>query len=319
MKLNDAVEKFIENITVTDKQTTVIDGAFNNIESKLKDDKSSLSVKEVFLNGSYVRDTMIRPLDDIDIFAVIDKYDYTDNNERPNPQSVLTKFKNYLNGLSDYKDKVSQDRPCVTISLDKIHIDVLPALREHGILYIPNESLDGWTFTDPISHTANLDTVNDNSGGKVKDVVKGVKSWKRQKDLKIPSFHIEEVAMDIFPYSMIPNIEEGLRKWFSSAHLYLKKDRFNTSNQYEAAVSAVKKVSALLKEAKEKVDNQKEAEAVKIWHDIFGKDFPLLSEDDAKRMSSLLSNGGLKYGATTGLSSITGHAVAASKGFYGEE
>lgn len=319
MKLNDAVEKFIENITVTDKQTTVIDGAFNNIESKLKDDKSSLSVKEVFLNGSYVRDTMIRPLDDIDVFAVIDKYDYTDNNERPNPQSVLTKFKNYLNGLSDYKDKVSQDRPCVTISLGKIHIDVLPALREYGILYIPNESLDGWTFTDPKSHTASLDTVNDNSGGKVKDVVKGVKSWKRQKDLKIPSFHIEEVAMDIFPYSMIPNIEEGLRKWFSSAHLYLKKDRFNTPNQYEAAVSAVKKVSALLKEAKEKVDNQKEAEAVKIWHDIFGKDFPTISEDDAKRMSSLLSNGGLKYGATTGFSSITGHAVAASKGFYGEE
>lgn len=319
MKLNDAVEKFIENATVTDKQTTVIEGAFSNIESKLTDDKSGLSVKEVFLNGSYVRDTMIRPLDDIDVFAVIDKADYTDDDEDPNPQSILTKFRNYLNGLSDYKDKVSQDRPCVTISLDKIHIDVLPALRKYGVLYIPNESLDGWIITDPKLHTANLDTVNGNRDGKVKDVVKGVKSWKKQNNLKIPSFHIEEVAISIFSNGSISNMEEGIRKWFSSAHLYLEKGRFNTSNQYDAAVSAVKKVAAQLKGAKEKVDNQKESEAVKIWHDIFGKDFPTISEGDAKRMGSLLINGGLRYGATTGFFSTTGHEVAASKGFYGEE
>lgn len=156
MTLDKAIDKFVGNITVTDKQEDVIDSAFSNIESLLLDEDCTLSVKDVFLNGSYVRDTMIRPLDDIDVFAVLDAADYYENGVRPNPQSVLTKFKNYLDGLPDYKDKVSQDRPCVTIELSKLKIDVLPALSEYGALHIPNESLTGWIFTDPKTHTSCL-------------------------------------------------------------------------------------------------------------------------------------------------------------------
>lgn len=319
MTLNKAIDGFIENISVTDKQEDVIDGAHSNIESHLMDEDSPLSVKEVFLNGSYVRDTMIRPLDDIDIFAVIDKSDYNDNGERPNPQTVLTKFKDYLNGIPDYKDKVSQDRPCVTITLNKLHIDVLPALREWGLLYIPNEGLDGWILTDPKTHTQNLDSVNDLRNGMVKDVVKAVKSWKRLNDLRIPSFHIEEIAISIFGFYSLDNLEEGIRKWYINAEYYIKKDRFNTEQQYENARDSINDVADKLKDAKSKKDNKNESGAIKIWHEVFGKDFPTISEEDAKKMSGLLKGGKLKYEATTGLSAVTGHAVAASKGFYGEE
>lgn len=319
MTLNKAIKDFIENISVTDKQEDVIDAAYSNIESNLLDEDCPLAVKEVFLNGSYVRDTMIRPLDDIDIFAVIDKSDYNDNGERPNPQTVLTKFKDYLNGIPDYEDKVSQDRPCVTITLQKIHIDVLPALREWGVLYIPNENLDGWILTDPKTHTQNLDSVNDLRDGMVKDVVKAIKSWKRLKDLRIPSFHIEEIAIGIFNSYSFNNLEEGIRKWYNYAEYYIQTDRFNTVKQYNTALDAIKGVSEKLTDAKSKKDNDNEPAAIKIWHEVFGKDFPTISEEDAKNMSSLLTSGKLKYGAATGLSAVTGHAVAASKGFYGEE
>lgn len=319
MTLNKAIKDFIENISVTDKQEDVIDAAYSNIESNLLDEDCPLAVKEVFLNGSYVRDTMIRPLDDIDIFAVIDKSDYNDNGERPNPQTVLTKFKDYLNGIPDYEDKVSQDRPCVTITLQKIHIDVLPALREWGVLYIPNENLDGWILTDPKTHTQNLDSVNDLRDGMVKDVVKAIKSWKRLKDLRIPSFHIEEIAIGIFNSYSFNNLEEGIRKWYNYAEYYIQTDRFNTVKQYNTALDAIKGVSEKLTDAKSKKDNDNEPAAIKIWHEVFGKDFPTISEEDAKNMSSLLTCGKLKYGAATGLSAVTGHAVAASKGFYGEE
>lgn len=319
MTLNKAIKDFIENISVTDKQEDVIDAAYSNIESNLLDDDCPLAVKEVFLNGSYVRDTMIRPLDDIDIFAVIDKSDYNDNGERPNPQTVLTKFKDYLNGIPDYEDKVSQDRPCVTITLQKLHIDVLPALREWGVLYIPNENLDGWILTDPKTHTQNLDSVNDLRDGMVKDVVKAIKSWKRLKDLRIPSFHIEEIAIGIFNSYSFYNLEEGIRKWFNYAEYYIQTDRFNTVKQYNTAFDAIKGVSEKLTDAKSKKDNDNEPAAIKIWHEVFGKDFPTISEEDAQKMSSLLTSGKLKYGAATGLSAVTGHAVAASKGFYGEE
>lgn len=319
MKLDKAIDKFVENITVTDKQEDVIDGAFSNIESSLLDKDSTLSVKEVFLNGSYVRDTMIRPLDDIDVFAVLDAVDYYENGARPNPQTVLAKFKSYLNRLPDYNNKVSQDRPCITIELSKLKIDVLPSLREHGALHIPNESLTGWIFTNPKTHTSMLDDVNNLRNGKVKNIIKAVKSWKKQNDYKIPSFHIEEIAISIFNTYSFSNLEEGIRKWFEYARYYIEKDRFNAENQYNAVLKAINAVADKLSDAKSKLDGKKEAEAVKIWHDIFGKDFPTISEEDAKKMSTLLSEGRLKYGAATGLSEVCGHAVAPSKGFYGKE
>ena len=96
MTLKFAIKEFIGNITVTDKQEESIDASYNNLCKHLTNEESNLSVKEVFLNGSYVRDTMIKPLDDIDVFAVIDKDDYNDNGTRPNPQTVLTKFKNVV-------------------------------------------------------------------------------------------------------------------------------------------------------------------------------------------------------------------------------
>lgn len=318
MNLNNAIEGFIKNITVTDKQEDVINGAFNNIKNNLLDKECSLSVKDVFLNGSYVRDTIIRPLDDIDIFAVIDKSDYNDHGERPNPQTTLTAFKEFLNSIPDYTNKVSQSRPCITLTLNKLQIDVLPALREFGMLYIPNEKLDGWIFTNPKTHTANLESVNTLRGGMVKNVVKAVKSWKRQNEYKIPSFHVEEIAINIFNAYSFNEYEEGIRLWFSYAKYHINKERFNTEKQYNTTLDAINNVAENLNDAKSKKDNKNESAAIKIWHDIFGKDFPTISEEDAKNMSNLLTSGKLKYGASTGLSAVSGHTIAASKGFYGE-
>lgn len=319
MTLKFAINEFIGNITVTDKQEESIDASYNNLCKHLTNEESNLSVKEVFLNGSYVRDTMIKPLDDIDVFAVIDKDDYNDNGTRPNPQTVLTKFKNYLNGLNDYKDKVSQSRPCVTITLSKIHIDVLPALREHDSLYIPNESLSGWILTDPKTHTQNIETASKNSSGMIKDVIKAVKSWKKDHEYKIPSFHVEEVAINIFNAYSYQSVEEGIRKWFTKAKYYISQDRFNSDTQYDDTIDAVKEVAKQLEEARRKDDDKKTSEAIRIWHDIFGPQFPTISKDEAKDIGAKLSEGTLRYSATAGLSTCAGRVMGASKGFYGEE
>lgn len=319
MTIQFAVKDFIGNITVTDKQEKTIDASYSNLEKHLMDDDCNLAIKEVFLNGSYIRDTMIKPLDDIDVFAVIDKEDYNDNGDRPNPQTVLTKFKNYLNGLSDYKDKVSQSRPCVTISLSKFHIDVLPALSEYGMLYIPNESLTDWIFTDPASHTQRLETASKCSTGIIKDVIKAVKHWKREKGYKVPSFHVEEVAMSVYNIYSFQSIEEGIMKWFSKAEYYLSKGRFNTEKQYDDTIEAVKSVSALLDEAKKLDDSGKTTDALSIWHDVFGSKFPTVSEEEARLFGEKLSQGTLRYSTTAGLSANVGRIMGASKGFYGEE
>ena len=318
MTLLQAIQKLVENITVTDRQEENIDNSFNNLKSNLEKEDSGLSVKRVFLNGSYERDTIIRPSDDIDLFAVIDFDDYKDEyGSRPNPQSVLTKFKNYLNGIADYKDKVKQDRPCVTVFLSDKNFDVLPSLLESGAHYIPSQDLSVWILTDPETHSNTLNQVHANRGYKVKPIVKAVKYWKRENKVNIPSFHVEEIAIDIFNYYTFTNLEEGIRLLFENAEGQLDINRFKSFDEYEK-VKKINKVKDKLTEAKQFIDDKNEPDAIKIWKKIFDKEFPTIDTFEAKNFSKSLSEGSLKYSSVAGLSTTAGSAIASSKGFYGE-
>ena len=316
--LLQSIEKFIDNITVTDRQEESINASFNNLKENLLKKDNSLAVKEVFLNGSYERDTIIRPLGDIDLFAIIDHTDYAERGQDPKPQTVLTKFKDYLNGLKDYKDKVKQDRPCVTVVLSDKDFDVLPAMRKNGCLYIPNCELSGWTITDPKTHTTNLNDVHRKRHYKVKDIVKAVIQWKRDNDLSIPSFHIEEIAIDTFNLVDFSNFEEGIRLWFTDAPYFLNGARFKSNTEYTKIKELIQTVNGKLIEAQKLNDEKKTGEAKKIWKEIFGKEFPTLDDDEARAFSSSLSNGTLKYSAAAGLSTSVGTSMAASGGFYGD-
>lgn len=316
--LLQSISDLIENISVTDRQEANIEASFQNLKTCLTKEESGLSVKEVFLNGSYERDTIIRPLDDVDLFAVIDESEYCVNGVDPKPQTVLTNFKNYLNGLADYKDKVKQDRPCVTVVLSDKNFDVLPSLRKSGALYIPNEALDGWIFTDPKTHTSSLYEVHKRRSNRVKNVVKAIKYWKRENKQNIPSFHVEEVAINVFNLYDFTNYEEGIRLWFNHAEGFLNSGKFKSYDEYDKVKSKIRSAKDKLNEAKKLNDEKKVAEAKKIWKDIFGKEFPVLDKDEAKSFSESLSNGSLKHSAAVGLSNTVGTALAASKGFYGE-
>ncbi len=315
------IDDFIDNITVTDRQEDNIRASINNLTAHLKTKTNELYVKEVFTNGSYERDTIIRPLNDIDLFAVLKKDDWSDENGNlPNPQSVLSKFKDYLNSLNDYKDKVKQDRPCVTIILSDKNFDVLPSFEEPGGGYlIPNHDLKSWIYSYPEQLTEDLDAIHREKNYKVKPVIKAIKNWNRENTELTPSFHIEEVAISIFRSNNFKNFEEGIRIWFKNAEFYLSRDKYKSENEYSSALNKIQKVKVKLNDAKELYDNSKEADAILIWKDVFGKEFPTVDLEEAKNFSKSLSDGNLKIGASGLLSSTIGKTIPASKGFYGEK
>jgi hypothetical protein len=318
--LLQCIDALIENITVTDRQEDNIKSSITNLTNWLKKENSDLHVKEVFTNGSYERDTIIRPLNDIDLFAVLKKEDWEDENgNSPNPQSVLTKFRNYLNEISDYKDKVTQDRPCVTIELSDKNFDVLPSFEQMGGGYlIPNYDLKSWTYSYPEQLTTNLDGIHRTRNYKVKPIIKAVKYWNRENNKLIPSYHIEEAAINIFQINNFKNYEEAIRLWFNNAEYQLQSSKFKSNDDHTAAINKIKRVKDKLNNAKKLSDEGKEGEAIKIWKDIFGKEFPTVNEEEAKNFSKALTEGSLKI-STTGTLSMTGSkSIPASKGFYGE-
>lgn len=314
------IKEMIDNISVTDKQEDTINTSTNNLSNHLTKDKNDLDIDSTFVNGSYERDTMVRPLDDVDIFAVLNRDEWTDDyGNLPKPQAVLTKIKNKLNSISDYKDKVTQDRPCVTVTLKAINFDVLPSFEESfGGYLIPNYDLESWTYSYPEQLTNNLNDSHRNNDYKLKDVIKAVKYWNRENKKLIPSFQIEETMISYFNINKITNYEEAIRLWFNNAEYYLEKNKFKTNNQYDDAIKKIKSVRDKLNKAREHTDNKENDEAIQIWKEVFGKEIRLSDVEEAKAFSKKLSEGSLKAASTGAISSSVGRNIPASKGFYGD-
>jgi len=319
LTLLQCIDTLIDNISVSDRQEENIKASVSNIEGYLNDKENGLSVSRTFTNGSYERDTIIRPLDDIDIFAVLKRDDWKDvYGQLPNPQSVLSKFKNYLNGLNDYKDKVSQNRPCVTVELSDKDFDILPSFELVGGGYeIPNHDLKSWITTYPEQLTSDLEYTHKKCNYKLKQLIKVIKYWNRDKGKVIPSFHVEEVAINIFKINSFKNYEEAIRLWFNNAEYNLKSYKLNSNDEYNAIMKKIKSVRDKLNDAKAKYDDGKEGDAIQIWKDVFGKEFPTVDIEEAKQFSKSLSEGSLKVGASGLLSTTVGKAVSSSKGFFG--
>lgn len=316
--LLQSINQLIDNITVTDRQEENIRQSLSNIDGYLLKKESGLNITRTFTNGSYERDTNIRPLDDIDMFAVLDfekwKNEY---GNYPNPQSVLSRMKNYLNDLNDYKDKVKQDRPCVTIELSNKSFDVLPSFEQPGGGYlIPNYDLKSWTYSYPEQLTKDLDDTHKLRNYKLKPTIKIIKYWNREIGKLIPSYHIEEIAINIFKVNTFVNYEESVRLWFNNAEYHMQSIKFNSNDDYNAALKKIKKVRDKLNDAKKKLDDGKENEALLIWKDVFGKEFPTVDVEEAKSLSKALTEGGLKIGSSGALSTSVGTAISASKGFF---
>lgn len=318
--LLQCIETMISNISVSDRQEEKIKSSLSNIEGYLKNEENDLNVSRTFTTGSYERDTIIRPLNDIDLFAVLKKDNWKDEyGNLPKPQSVLTKIKNYLNSLNDYKDKVKQDRPCVTIVLSDKDFDILPSFEVvNGGYSIPNEDLETWTYSYPELLATNLDSTHRLRKYKVKPVIKVLKYWNREHNKFIPSYHIEETAINIYLVNDFINYEEGIRLWFNNAEYHLQSNKFRSNDEYETVIKRVRRVKEKLNNAKNELDKDKEGEAIKIWKDIFGTEFPTVDIEEAKNFSKSLSEGSLKIASSGSISTSIGRNVPKSGGFYGE-
>lgn len=224
-----------------------------------------------------------------------------------------------MNDQNDYKGKVRQDRPCVTVELSNKSFDILPAFEQIKGYLMPNYNLESWIPTCPKILTENLKDAHRGYSYKLKDIIRVIKYWNKLNGKMIPSFHIEEVAIKIFKFKTFENFEKSIREWFEKAECNLESNKFKSNTQYDDFKNKLNRTKTKLQNAKEFLDKDNQYEAKKIWKDVFGKEFPTVNEEEAKLFSKHLNEGTLKATNTGLLSTTLGKTMAASKGFYGEE
>ena len=98
----------------------------------------------------------------------------------------------------------------------------------------------------------------------------------------------------------------------------LQVDKFKSDEDYKTAVTKVKDVATSIKDAQAKLADGKEAEAIQLWKEVFGRDFPTIDPAEAKTFSKAIVEGGLKVASTGILSTSSGFSITASKGYYGD-
>ena len=177
--------------TETNKISSSVAYLLSNLDTEL-----GWRINRRFIFGSYDRGTILpRTIDsksDVDIMVVFNHTEY----ERT-PET----YRNWLKRFADkyYKNRYGSDViksfPTVTIRLNDIHYDLVPAKEESHwyrgtTLYIP-ELGNVWQSTDPSDVSTNLTAANTKYNSIVKPIVRLLKAWNCTKGYPYDSYKLE--------------------------------------------------------------------------------------------------------------------------------
>jgi hypothetical protein len=217
--------------TVEPTQTQKDGGARsqNHLRDVLCTGNMAARITDHYLSGSYVRDTAVYPLDDVDIIFVIDPEQWPRRSnifaniffgtERfPHSTSVLESFANAIRRRYRLSSVFGQRRS-VRLQLYHLDIDVVPAIKhpeKPKYIYIPDKEANRWIPSSPVLHGENATSVNKFQAGKLKPLVKLLKYWNGNlpSTARFKSFAIETLCVLIFRNLQMNTLQEGLTYFF---------------------------------------------------------------------------------------------------------
>src|SRR5690349_18186071 len=133
LTISSSFLKLKQNLEITDLQAGTVSTRQQRVRSAMEDE---FDVLDSFLSGSYMRSTLIAPLEtaDIDIFIVLDsKYYYNYNNGKNGGQAgLLDLVKRALIRTYPKSPKVSRNGQAVTITFTDFKVDVVPCFKRKG-------------------------------------------------------------------------------------------------------------------------------------------------------------------------------------------
>lgn len=204
--------------------------------------------------GSFSRKAKIRPLDDIDFFAVLDgagvreqQYGYDsylavqdnacdlarfrDDNGYVSSIRVLNRIRSGLGSIGNYaKAEVRRNQEVVSLTLASYPwtFDIAPALAFNdwsgNVLYylIPNGK-GHWKRTNPHKDQDYITRVNQQHGGDFIPLLRLLKFWNRRRHKPVlMSYYFETLVLKAFDYAArFGSFQQGIKYFFDHCPTYL--------------------------------------------------------------------------------------------------
>jgi hypothetical protein len=289
LTVSAAFVEFAGKIRLTDAQEQTIAARRTRVEGFLAaryGPTSNMPLQHVRVIGSAGRKTLIRPVHDVDVFAVFDDSQVW-NSYRADSKQLLYRVRE---ALTDFRvETVGARGQAVRLFYSSgPHVDITPAFRVFGFLgdqqgyYIPRGD-GGWQQTDPYVHHDFMAQRNQDLGGYLKPLVRLLKRWNRVHSSRLESFHLELVTQAVFG-TIGSNTRDAVRFFFEHADSYLHvSDPAGysgdlaaglTSTQEQAIRQSFSTAAAHARRAQANEALGNPAEACRQWRIIFGDEFP---------------------------------------------
>lgn len=244
-----------------------------------------------FLTGSYKRNTIIRPIDDIDLYVAVH---YQQHVLGEKPIKVMRLIARSLRNRYP-QTTIQLDSPCIVIKFIGYKFEVVPVvyyIDDPERYMIPKDTSE-WTDCFPGVPDKWLTQSNHLNTKKFVPLIKILKQWCRNNNVKLKSFHLELLTGRVFDkITEIYSYPQAIYEW-----MYYVSTWVNENNsafipepekfypfidtylyQYRWKLQIVRKK---LKEGLRKADlaytkylSGKENQAKRIWRSMFGDMFP---------------------------------------------
>lgn len=287
-------ESFLQSLELTPTQVENASNQHINMRTQLQ---KRLEVVDNFLSGSYVRNTAVRPLNDIDIFLVLgNKYaHYT-------PQQLLALVKTELEAIYPGKTSTPQARSVnIEFTGTGIAYDVVPALVAGKDVYrIPDCDASRWIQTNPKEHKRRATEANEAAGKKLKPLLKAVKHARNHHQATARSFHLEVMSWSVLtspPGTYIEGLDILLGGLAARAcnvcpdPAGLGPDIQPSSARCLETKQWLDKMATLARDARRLATDGKLGEAHAKLRELFGPQWPEQGTPDGKRVAAAVIGG----------------------------
>jgi len=206
-------DKLRQNLEISGLQAATVSTRQQNARANVA---KEMEVNDDFLTGSYVRNTLIGPLNnaDVDVFIELHSKYFSQDGYT----ALLDKVRGVLKKSYTEATDISRNGQAVTIKFSNFAMDIVPGFNRMGGGYlIPDSRGKKWIQTDPKKHVEIWSQRNDQHDGKLIPLIKMIKGWNKTHSALFRSFHLETLILKIFASNTFGTYADGARYFFEQA------------------------------------------------------------------------------------------------------
>jgi hypothetical protein len=303
LTIDQSFQEFLNNLNPTDKQLQRIKTTRDTIDAALvNDDRIFLNTQKQisFLTGSYSRNTIIRPIDDIDLYV---RVHYSKHAKDQSPMSILRLMASAIRKRHPRNTKVNIDAPCIVVKFWDYKFEIVPAVgySDDPDLYgIPAPGSKEWMKCYPNVPDKWLSACNHANKSMFIPLIKMLKQWNRHNKVGLKSFHLELLTEKVFgAMTDIYSYPQGILDWMYCVrnwiwennypfvlepgkgythvdeYLYEKLFRLRVvRNKFNAGLKKAERAWNLYSKGKHSA-------AKRVWNQMFGPKFPVPQQTSA--------------------------------------